>query len=293
MIRKRKPLKGHRKLHAKELPWGYILKSSLVIAVSTLLIYQFVGFRHYYEKSVDAYNINDTLNSKVTFLTSELTDEKTQKEAIMAKQETLTADLKDEIVTLTADFKEEIEGLSNNLEEVTSENEELLEYLNNTRSQNDVLRQKLNTLLGTSSRSADQLSPSVTGRSGLTLSDLQKITAGTALAGIEEALLTIEITNNVNALFALSVAKLESGNGNSSLSKNNNNIFGFRGRSGWMSFNSKVDCVIYFGELIENFYVSKGYNTLDKIGPRYAEGSTTWAVKVRTIMLADMKNAHR
>lgn len=282
MSRKRKPLRGSRKLHPGELPWLYILKSVLVLIICTVLIYQFVGFRHYYEKSVDAYNKNENLETKVSLLSTELTDEKTQKETIIARQLTMTEELRNQIDELTFE-----------LTEITTENEELLSHLNSTKSQNDTLRNKLETLLGTSSRSGSQLSPSVTGRSGLTLSDLQRLTSGTGLVGIEEALLTIELANNVNALFALSVAKLESGNGRSFLSTNQNNIFGFRGRNGWMSFKSKTDCVLYFGQLIENFYVGKGYDTLAKIGPRYAEGSTSWAPKVQEIMVNDMRRAHR
>ena len=282
MRRKRKPLRGSRKLHIRELPWLYIMKSFLVLVICVVLIYQFIGFRHYYEKSVEAYNENNNLESKVSLLSTELTDEKTQKESIIAKQLTMTEDLRNEIDTLSFE-----------LDDVTTENEELLSHLNSTKSQNDTLRQKLETLLGSSSRSGSTLEPSVTGRSGLNLAELQKLTSGTGLVGIEEALLTIELVNDVNALFALSVAKLESGNGRSFLSTNQNNIFGFRGRNGWMTFDSKVDCVLYFGELIENHYVGKGYNTLAKIGPRYAEGSTSWAVKVQEIMLSDMRKAHR
>jgi len=293
MSRKRKPLRGGRKVYLRELPWLYISKSALVLVICTVLIYQFVGFRHYYEKSVEAYNEKENLESTVSLLSTELTDEKTQKETILARQSTITEELRNQIDTITEDFTGQINRLTFELEEITVENQELILHLNSTKSQNDTLRQKLETLLGSSSRSGSELSPSVTGRSGLTLSDLQRLTSGTGLVGIEEALLTIELTNNVNALFALSVAKLESGNGRSYLSTNQNNIFGFRGRNGWMSFNSKVECVLYFGRLIENFYVGKGYNTLAKIGPRYAEGSTSWAVKVQEIMINDMRRAHR
>lgn len=281
MRKKRKPLKAYRKLHISELPWAYIAKSLLVLVICVVLVYQFIGFRHYYSKSADALSENTSLQDRVSTLSLTLDEEKSEKENIISQQTSITRTL-----------EEEIDMLADSLEELQIENKELSGLLDSTRNQNDVLRQRLNTLLG-SSRSGSDLSPSPTGPSGLSLEDLKVLTQNTQLQGIEEALLTIEAANNVNALFALSVSKLESGNGTSYLSTNRNNIFGFRNRYGWMQFDSQVDCVLYFGELIENFYVGRGYDTIEKIGPRYAEGSTDWAPKVIHIMVSDMRRVHR
>jgi hypothetical protein len=278
---RRKPLKGHRNIRLASMPWRYIIKSIAFGILFVVLIYQFAGFSHYYRKAVGALDENKNLSQTVSVLTSDLNEERIQRESVIVHQ-----------INLTEEMRQQIQSLTVSLEETLEENRKLNDYLDSTKSQNNVLRQKLETLLGTSSRSGSDLAYSTTGKSGLSLDELKKLTRGTGLEGTEEAFLTIEVTNNVNALFALSVAKLESASGNSALARNQNNLFGFRGHSGWMSFKTKTDSVIFFGRLIESNYVGKGFDTVDKIGPRYAEGSTTWAEKVKAIMISDMRRAH-
>lgn len=177
--------------------------------------------------------------------------------------------------------------LENELQIGMIREKELNTMLDSVYTQNASLRNQIDTLAGVHSRSLSGFSPLVTGKSGLKIDDVARMLAGTNLEGLEAYFLEIEQKNNVNALFAIAVSKLESGNGWSYLSKNNNNIFGFRNHQGWMSFESKEECVLYFGWLIERNYVGKGYNTVDLIGPKYAGGSDTWAEKIKNIMLYD------
>ena len=87
------------------------------------------------------------------------------------------------------------------------------------------------------------------------------------------------------------MAKLETGSGTSFLVKQYNNLFAMRGGSDWYSYKTRSDSVVAFGKLMDNYF-KKGYNTLDKIGPRYCEGSTSWALKAKYHMITDMRKLH-
>lgn len=284
LIRKRKskPIRGSRKIRLRELPWmTYIKYFSLAIIVG-YLGFQFFSMRFHAYNLAQSQKLNKELTSKVSTLNTTLSEEKQLAASSLAKQ---SDDLQQ--------MKLQITKLSTDLSETKQDNSDLTTQINNYRNQNDVLRQKLETMLGNASRSGSELSPSPIGKSGMTLAELQKLTKGTNLAGIETALLKIETTYNCNALFALAVAKLETGGGTSKLCKENNNLFGMRKSSGWMKFSTKSESVLYFGNLMKTKYFAKGYKTLAKIGPKYAEGSTTWDDKAKYHMLNDMRKIIR
>lgn len=284
MIRKRKskPVRGSRKIRFRELPWIKYLKFMSIFLIIGVLGYQFFSLRFNAEKLAITQQFNEQLTQKVSLLSSELSEERITMQSSLAEQTNDLTTMKDQIAKITTD-----------LSTTQQTNTDLTSQLNGYKNQNDVLRQKLETMLGNASRSGEELSPSPVGRSGLTLAELQKLTKGSSLAGIEVALLKIETDYNCNALYALSVAKLETGGGTSKLCKTQNNLFGMRGSSDWLSYATKGDSVIAFGKLMKSNYFSKGYVTLEKIGPRYAEGSTTWAPKAKNYMLNDMRKIIR
>jgi len=280
--RKSKPIRGSHKIRLRELPWINYLKLISIIIVIGMLGYQFANLDYYTKKLAQSQQDNSDLALNVSLLTSNLNEERMTTQSSLVEQSNDLVAMKDQIAKLGVD-----------LSAAQQTNADLTTQLNGYKTQNDVLRQKLETLLGTASRSGEELSPSPVGKSGLTLAELQKVTKGTALVGIEPALLKIETDYNCNALYALSVAKLESGGGTSLLGRTQNNLFGMRGSSGWLSYASKSDSIIAFGKLMKSNYFAKGYKTLDRIGPRYAEGSTSWALKAKNYMLNDMRKIVR
>ncbi len=284
MIRKRKskPIRGHRNIRLRELPWINFFKYMSVFLIIGVVGYLFFSLRYHTEKLTETQLYNSDLTRKVSLLSSELDEERMLLQSSLAEQSDDLSAMKDQITTLSTE-----------LASTKQANTDLAGQLSAYKTQNDVLRNKLDTVLGSGSRSGTDLSPSPVGTSGLTLAELQKLTKGTALAGIEEALLKIEKDYNCNALYALSVAKLETGLGTSVNCVTKNNLFGMRGNSDWLSYSTKSDSVIAFGRLMKSNYFSKGYVTLERIGPRYAEGSTTWAPKAKTYMLSDMRKVFK
>ena len=110
--------------------------------------------------------------------------------------------------------------------------------------------------------------------------------------GIEGALIEAQNEYNVNAILILAIIRLESGNGRSSLARNNNNLGGIVAPSGsvavYRSFDSKRDCVIFMARLLGEHYLSEGgrfFNgyTLTDINKKYSV-SDTWSTKVSDIM---------
>ena len=71
----------------------------------------------------------------------------------------------------------------------------------------------------------------------------------------------------------LGIASLESGWGTSSLATTQNNLYGLHG----CKFDSVDECTEYMGNLIRNFYIDQGLNTLSKIQARYCPpGGSKW-----------------
>lgn len=279
MLRKRKmkPMRGSRKIRLRELPWISYLKYISLILVISILGFQFLSLRNNSVKLFQTQQTNTELIRKVSTLSLTLEEERISLESTLVDQSNSLIQMKDQITKLNSEISQ-----------TKTDNKDLLSEINSIRGQNDVLRHKLETVLGSASRSGSALTPSPTGQSGLSLTELKKLTYGTALEGIETSLLKIETDYNCNALFALSVAKVESGCGASLLGRTKNNLFGIRGKSDWRSFTSKSECILFFGKMMKSNYFSKGYLTLERIGPRYAEGSTTWAVHTKNYMIADM-----
>jgi len=136
----------------------------------------------------------------------------------------------------------------------------------------------------------------VESESGLTEEDIALIFKGTDLAGhgLEEAILEVEETYGINALFTIAVMKLESGNGSSRLARNKNNLFGLNAtgpdphRKAY-SFETKGESVKKFGQLLSDKYVDKGFTTIEKIATKYCPANSKWPSLVKNIMKKDYK----
>lgn len=121
----------------------------------------------------------------------------------------------------------------------------------------------------------------------ISLQKIHSLCKGTGLEGIELAVKELEVDYGINALYTISVAAHESGWGNSHLAKTRNNLFGIAAFdddiSSAMYFNSKYDCVKYWGKMIKNDYFDKGLTTTQSINTIYASDKT-WSSKVNSIM---------
>ena len=104
------------------------------------------------------------------------------------------------------------------------------------------------------------------------------------LENLGQALYDMEQKYEVNALFCLSVGSLESGHGTSSAARNKNNLFGLISSNGLMKFESPDKCVDYWGKLIRNSYINKGYNSISSIQKKYCPGSSLWISSIQSFM---------
>lgn len=120
----------------------------------------------------------------------------------------------------------------------------------------------------------------ITEKSGLTAEELEALAAGTELEGLGYPFYRMEQEYLVNAVFALSVAQLESGYGTSRMAREDNNIFGMMGRV----YQHKEENVGAFGELIKYHYFGRGLTTLESINTVYCPNNYEWAPQVRSLM---------
>jgi len=129
----------------------------------------------------------------------------------------------------------------------------------------------------------------VSSKSGLSLDDIYRITEGTALKGIEEAVLEVEEKYGVNALFTIAVARLESGNGTTRIAQDKNNLFGLNALDSnpykhAFSYDTKSESVYAFGRIIKDNYINRGLDTPGKINSVYCPASDSWSDKIIVLM---------
>lgn len=102
------------------------------------------------------------------------------------------------------------------------------------------------------------------------------------------AFLEAERQYNVNAVFLSAVAALESGWGESSVARNRNNFFGWKGKGGYKHFDSPADGIMYVAKHLRNSYLTpgggcfRGYE-IEDIARCYCPGGN-WASAVRGLM---------
>ena len=139
---------------------------------------------------------------------------------------------------------------------------------------------ELKPQLATLSAPRSELPYEVFTKSNLTPEALELILAGTGLAGMGQAFYDMEQTYQVNALFAMAVAKTESSLGVTNYARNRNNYFGMIGRT----FESGEEGIMAFGELMNrSLYVGK---TMPEIAEKYCPpNKDLWVEKNLQYML--------
>ncbi len=133
--------------------------------------------------------------------------------------------------------------------------------------------------------------------SGRTAEETNLLLKGTNLANLGESILLAEKTFNVNAIFIISVAQLESGYGTSYLARKKNNLFGLNAwgnslseiRRRAYSYKTKGDCIQSFAEIIRTKYLDKKRTTIGSIGEIYCEKSDYWVNKITILMGQNIK----
>ena len=118
-------------------------------------------------------------------------------------------------------------------------------------------------------------------KSGLSVSQFNKILEGTGLEGNGESYYKMENEYGVNGIFAISVAFHESGYGK--YRANSNNFYGMRSSKGWMKFESPDANIQYFGELMQRkWYYGKDITGIAKV---YCPDTyTSWAAGIKSMM---------
>lgn len=113
-------------------------------------------------------------------------------------------------------------------------------------------------------------------KSNLSVKQLNNILSNTAIAGHGEDFYKLEQNHNINAIFAIAIAVVESGAGTSYNATKRNNLFGIGPH---MVFNSKSACINYLGVLL-NKSTYKG-KSIENIGKIYCTDGTNWSGKVK------------
>lgn len=141
-------------------------------------------------------------------------------------------------------------------------------------------------------------SANITRRSDLTQvellypSNIKLLLNDTNLTGLEYVFLKAQSEYNINAIFLISLAALESGWGTSNMATNKNNLFGFcaydTNTSKAKTFKSKSECIMYVSKYISENYLTEGgkyYSgvTLEAVNKRYSSDKN-WSVKIANIM---------
>lgn len=116
-------------------------------------------------------------------------------------------------------------------------------------------------------------------KSNLSINQLNNILSNTAIKGYGESFYWLEHNHNINALFAISIAVIESGAGTSYNARKRNNLFGIGPHK---VFNSYNDCIDYLGRLLNK--TSYRGKSIDTIGRIYCTDGTNWAGKVKNHM---------
>lgn len=77
------------------------------------------------------------------------------------------------------------------------------------------------------------------------------------------------LENDLNPLMVAAIIKHESGNGTSRAIRIQNNIAGFMGNRGLMTFYNINNSIDFMASLLKKHYIDQGLNTLEKIQPKY------------------------
>lgn len=116
--------------------------------------------------------------------------------------------------------------------------------------------------------------PAITESCGLSEEELSGALKG-KLAEYAPAFIAAEQDTGINAAFLAAIAAHESGWGESRLAQNKNNLFGWKCSSGFKAFETPEECIGWIAGKLKEKYINAGYDTIEKIAPRYCNAE--WA----------------
>ena len=122
----------------------------------------------------------------------------------------------------------------------------------------------------------------VTEESGLTVGEVEEILPET-LKEYAEIFCEEEQEHGINLLFVAAVAQQETQSGTTGVGKSKNNLFGNRGKNGFMRFADFEESIRYQFDMLERLYISKGRTTVTEISKIYCEPPEYWADAVNSI----------
>ena len=222
----------------KSLAVTFIISLMLVLTLITSMIIN--------------YSNNKKMTETIEILTEQMAEQKVQIEELKTDIEKVRSEISDvnsEVADLIVD-----DGFEK-LEKVIEEIEESKVVYNTT----DIAHK--------SSYTAEQFDAII----NKVFTDMNKKT--TSLTTIGDSLYKVEQENDVNGLYLLGIASLESGWGTSDLATKSNNLYGLIGRK----FNSVDECTEYMGSWLRSAYIDKGLDTLAKIQTKYCpNGGSKW-----------------
>ena len=222
----------------KILVVAFIISLMLVMTLTTSMIINYSNIKK--------------MTDSIEILTEQMAEQKVQMEELkedVAKVRSEIADVNLEIADLRVDVGFE------KLEEAIEEIEETKIVYNTT----DIVHK--------SGYTAEQFDAII----NKVFTDMNKKT--TSLTTIGDSLYKVEQENDVNGLYLLGIASLESGWGTSGLATKSNNLYGLIGRK----FNSVDECTEYMGSWLRSAYIDKGLDTLAKIQTKYCpNGGSKW-----------------
>ena len=122
--------------------------------------------------------------------------------------------------------------------------------------------------------------------------ELERCLSG-AMSGLGEAFAAAEETYGVNALFMIAIAQHESGNGESGLAREQNNLIGLRSGGGWASFGSYAECVDYLGAYLSEDYLDPAGSfyhgsTISGVSVTYCNSNPDWVSHIINYMQQDL-----
>lgn len=166
------------------------------------------------------------------------------------------------------------------------------EYIEFIEEEIDLIEYRL-TSKGTYTKNP-VLSFDVTERSYVSAEDLSQVTEGTALEGLEHAVVAVEENYGINGLFVYAVATLESGGGTSQIARDKNNLFGMNAQDHdpynlAFSYDSFYESAADFAERINKYYVDAGLTNVSTINEKYSSDDA-WDSKVSSIMQRTYKS---
>ena len=222
----------------KILVVAFIISLMLVMTLTTSMIINYSNIKK--------------MTDSIEILTEQMAEQKVQMAELkedVAKVRSEIADVNSEVADLRVDVGFE------KLEEAIEEIEETKVVYNTT----DIAHK--------SGYTAEQFDAII----NKVFTDMNKKT--TSLTTIGDSLYKVEQENDVNGLYLLGIASLESGWGTSGLATKSNNLYGLIGRK----FNSVDECTEYMGSWLRSAYIDKGLDTLSKIQTKYCpNGGSKW-----------------